>query len=54
MWRFQVPFQCFDVAVPYFEEIFLDIKKKNKKNEKTERVDLYSLTHAEVSGEKHA
>ena len=28
LWLFQVSFQCFNVAVQYFEEIFLDIQKE--------------------------
>ena len=28
LWLFQMSFQCFNVAVQYFEEIFLDIKRK--------------------------
>jgi len=29
---FQVPFQCFDVAVQYLEELLLDLKKTNLNN----------------------
>ena len=34
---FQVPFWCFDVAMQYFEEILLDLKRKKKKKKEKKK-----------------
>ena len=35
---FQVAWLCFDVAVPYFEEILLDLQEHNQKKPKDYRM----------------